>query len=42
MLDSEEVELIPDAAAGLAEFIYGDLETDLARYREFRGPLHGD
>ena len=38
-LDCEEVQLIADAAAGPAEFIFGDLETDLAQYRKLRGPL---
>lgn len=41
-LDCEEVQQIADAAAGLAEFIFGDLEADLAHYRKLRGPLHDD
>ena len=32
-LDDTDVELIADAAAGTAEFIFGSLAADLARYR---------
>ena len=35
-LDNQEVELIADATAGTAEFLNGDLASDLACYRALR------
>jgi hypothetical protein len=40
-LDETEVELVADAAAGIAEFLYGDLETDLAHYRALKRSERG-